>query len=108
MLFFANALSNIGSWAQRVAQDWLVLQLTGSGRDLGIVTGLQFLPSLLFSLWGGSIADRFNKRKILILTNVIGAFSALILGLLVMTKTVELFHVYILAFTLGLSGAIDA
>ena len=108
ILFFANALSNIGSWAQRVAQDWLVLQLTGSGKDLGIVTGLQFLPSLLFSLWGGSIADRFNKRKILILTNVIGALSALILGVLVMTNSVELFHVYILAFTLGLSGAIDA
>ncbi len=108
ILFFANALSNIGSWAQRVAQDWLVLQLTGSGKDLGIVTGLQFLPSLLFSLWGGSIADRFNKRKILILTNVVGALSALILGVLVMTNSVELFHVYILAFTLGLSGAIDA
>ena len=108
ILFFANALSNIGSWAQRVAQDWLVLQLTGSGKDLGIVTGLQFLPSLLFSLWGGSIADRFNKRKILILTNVVGALSALILGVLVMTNSVELIHVYILAFTLGLSGAIDA
>lgn len=108
ILFFANAMSNIGSWAQRVAQDWLVLQLTGSGKDLGIVTGLQFLPSLIFSLWAGAIADRFNKRKVLILTNVIGALSALILGLLVITKTVELFHVYILAFTLGLSGAIDA
>ncbi|NBV95544.1 MAG: MFS transporter, partial [Actinobacteria bacterium] len=95
-------------WAQRVAQDWLVLQLTGSGKDLGIVTGLQFLPSLIFSLWAGAIADRFNKRKILILTNVIGALSALILGVLVMTNSVELFHVYILAFTLGLSGAIDA
>ena len=80
ILFFANAMSNIGSWAQRVAQDWLVLQLTGSGKDLGIVTGLQFLPSLIFSLWAGAIADRFNKRKVLILTNVIGALSALKIG----------------------------
>ena len=63
ILFPANALSNIGTWAQRIAQDWLVLELTDNNAIiLGIVTALQFLPSLLLSLWGGLLADRFDKR----------------------------------------------
>ena len=62
ILYPASALSNIGSWAQRVAQDWLVLELTDNNAViLGIVTALQFLPSLLLSLWGGLLADRFDK-----------------------------------------------
>ena len=71
----SSIVSNIGTWVQRVAQDWLVLQLTGSGTALGIVTGLQFLPSLLFSLLGGSFADRFDKRKLLALTNAGGGIA---------------------------------
>ena len=97
LFFISNFLSNIGGWAQRVAQDWLVLQLTHSGRELGIVTGLQFAPSLLFSVYGGSLADRLNKRKLLIVTNGGSAFCALLLGILVMSHTVQLWHVYVLA-----------
>ena len=108
ILFPANAASNIGNWAQRVAQDWLVLQLTHSGRDLGLVTGLQFLPALLLSLYGGRLADRFNKRTLLYITNLGGGISALVLGLLVMTNTVHIWHVYVLAFALGIFAAIDA
>ena len=108
ILFAANAISNIGTWAQRIAQDWLVLELTHSGRDLGLVTGLQFLPSLLLSLYGGVLADRFNKRKLLLITNFGGALAALILGLLVTTHHVHLWHVYVLAFALGVFSAIDA
>jgi len=108
LLFFSNAVSNIGSWAQRIAQDWLVLELTGSGRDLGLVTGLQFLPSFLFSIWAGALADRLNKRKLLIFTNVGGGLTSLILGLLVITHNVQMWHVYLLAFALGAFGAIDA
>ncbi len=78
ILFPANAASNIGTWAQRVAQDWLILQLTdNSGIYLGLVTAIQFAPVLLFSLQGGALADRVNKRKLLIFTNLIGALSSL-------------------------------
>ena len=76
---------------QRVAQDWLVLDLThGSGAALGITTGLQFLPLLLFSLWGGAIADRYPKRTILMITQAIAGGLALILGLLALTGTVQI------------------
>lgn len=108
ILYPANALSNIGTWAQRVAQDWLVLQLTHSGRDLGLVTGLQFLPALLFSLYGGSLADRFNKRILLYFTNIGGGLVSFLLGALVITHHVHIWHVYLLAFLLGIFSALDA
>jgi MFS family permease len=108
-LFFGfNLVSNIGTWVQRVAQDWLVLQLTHSGTALGLVTALQFLPVLLLSLHGGALADRVDKRIVLIITNVGGGLSALILGILVMNHHVQIWHVYVLAASLGLFGAIDS
>ncbi len=101
-------VSNTGSWMQRVAQDWLVLELThNSGTALGITTGLQFLPLLLFSLWGGVIADRYPKRTILMLTQAAMGVLALILGVLALTGTVQIWHVYALAFALGLVTVID-
>jgi len=109
ILFPANTVSNIGSWAQRIAQDWLVLELTNNnGTYLGLVTAVQFAPVLAFSLHGGKLADRFNKRKVLILTNIIGGAASLGLGALVMTNTVALWHVFVLAGVLGISTAIDA
>lgn len=109
VVFFAATLSNTGSWAQRVAQDWLVLELTNnSAQSLGIVTGLQFLPSLFFSLYGGALADRFNKRKLLMLTNAGAGLTSLTLGLLVIAHLVRIEHVYLLALVLGLCNAIDA
>ena len=108
ILFPANTISNIGSWAQRVAQDWLVLELTHSGTYLGIVTAIQFTPVLFFSLHGGALADRFNKRKLLMGTNALGAFSALMLGALVMSQHIVLWHVFVLAAVLGISTAVDA
>lgn len=109
ILFPANTVSNIGSWAQRIAQDWLVLELTNNnGTYLGLVTAVQFAPVLAFSLHGGKLADRFNKRKVLILTNLIGGASSLALGLLVMTDLIALWHVFVLAGILGISTAIDA
>ena len=93
---------------QRVAQDWLVLELThNSGTALGITTGLQFLPMLLFSLWGGVIADRYPKRRILMATQSAMGALALILGLLALTGSVRIWHVYLLAFALGLVTVID-
>ena len=108
LFFISNFLSNVGGWAQRVAQDWLVLQLTHSGRELGIVTGLQFAPSLLLSVYGGSLADRLNKRKLLMTTNGGSALCALLLGILVLNHSVALWHVYVLAVLLGTFGALDA
>src|SRR5215475_2564741 len=108
-LFAAGqVVSNTGSWMQRVAQDWLVLQLShDSGTALGITTGLQFLPLLLFSLWGGVIADRYAKRSILMVTQAVMGALALILGILALTGTVRIWHVYLLAFGLGLATVVD-
>jgi MFS family permease len=109
ILFPANAVSNIGSWAQRIAQDWLVLELTNNnGIYLGLVTAVQFAPVLFFSLHGGKFADRFNKRKVLIWTNIIGGSASLALGTLVVTEQIYLWHVFVLAAVLGISTAIDA
>jgi MFS family permease len=109
ILFPANAVSNIGSWAQRIAQDWLVLELTNNnGTYLGLVTAVQFAPVLFFSLHGGKLADRFNKRKVLVLTNILGGSASLGLGALVITEQIQLWHVFVLAAVLGISTAIDA
>ncbi len=109
ILFPANTISNIGSWAQRIAQDWLVLELTqNNGTYLGLVTAVQFAPVLLFSLHGGALADRLDKRKVLIATNIVGGTASIGLGLLVTTHMVQLWHVFALAAVLGISTAIDA
>jgi MFS family permease len=92
---------------QRVAQDWLVLNLThGSGAALGITTGLQFAPMLL-SLWGGAVADRYSKRRILMVTQALMGGLALILGLLAVTGVASIWQVYVLAFALGLVTVVD-
>lgn len=109
ILYPANALSNIGTWAQRVAQDWLVLELTdNNGAALGLVTAVQFAPVLLFSLHGGKMADRVNKRKLLIWTNAVAGLASLVIGILVIAKVIELWHVFVGAAVLGISTAIDA
>ena len=93
---------------QRVAQDWLVLELThNSGAALGITTGLQFLPLLLFSLWGGAIADRYSRRMLLMITQALMGGLALLLGVLALTGNVQIWQVYILAFALGLITVVD-
>ena len=109
ILFPANAMSNIGTWAQRVAQDWLVLELTdNNGFYLGLVTAIQFAPVLLFSLQGGAMADRIDKRKLLIWTNIVAALACYALGILVVTEVIELWHVFVCAAVLGISSALDA
>lgn len=103
-----SLVSNTGTWMQRVAQDWLVLVLTGSGAAIGITTGLQFLPFLLLSPWAGLVADRIPKRRLLQITNVAMAVPALVLGVLAVTGTVQIWHVYVLALVLGVASAFDA
>lgn len=108
ILFSANFLSNIGTWAQGVAQAWLILELTDSGTYLGIVTSLQFAPILFFSISGGKIADKFNKRKVLMFTNLTAGISALSVATLVLTENIKIWHVMFFAFMLGMGNAIDA
>jgi MFS family permease len=107
-LFIVGQLISVtGTWMQTVAQTWLVVDLTGSGVDLGITVALQFLPMLLFGLWGGALADRSDKRRLLIAMQIAGGLLALILYALVATDTVELWMIYVLAFALGMVTAID-
>jgi MFS family permease len=109
-LWTAGALvSNIGTWMQRVAQDWIVLtQLTHhDATALGIVTALQFAPQLLLVPWSGSAADRFNKRKLLMLTQASMGVLATALGILTISGYVRLWHVYVFAFLFGAAAAMD-
>ncbi len=101
-------VSLTGTWMQRVAQDWLVLELTNSGTALGVVTALQFGPSLVFGLWGGVLADRGNKRKLLFATQTGLALIALVLGVLDLAGVVTYWQVLALALALGIVSAIDA
>ncbi len=108
-LYASGAIvSNVGTWMMRVAQDWLVLELTGSGTALGIVTGLQFLPALLLSPYAGLIADRFPKRRVLALTQLGLSLVSLALGLLAVTHVATVWHVFALAFLFGVGTAFDA
>lgn len=101
-IYAAGAIvSNVGTWMQRVAQDWLVLQLTASGTALGITTGLQFLPALLLSPVAGVVADRFPKRTVLRCTQVAMALPSALLGVLAVTGAAQAWHVYVLAFVFG-------
>ena len=105
--FIGQVISVSGSWMQRVAQSWLVLELTGSGSAVGAVTAAQFLPILLMAPFGGLIADRLDKRRVLYLTQTLAAATAAILGWLVITDTVELWMVFALALVHGMVGSFD-
>ncbi|UQA93585.1 MFS transporter [Streptomyces halobius] len=102
-----QVVSNTGTWMQRIAQDWLVLSLTGSSGAVGITTALQFLPLLLFGLYGGVIADRFPKRKLLLITQSAMGLTGLALAVLTLSGHVQVWHVYLMAFALGLVTVLD-
>ncbi|HIT76853.1 MAG TPA: MFS transporter [Candidatus Avipropionibacterium avicola] len=107
LLLSSQALGATGGWMQRVAQDWMVLQLTGSVAAVGVTVALQFLPFLLFGLFSGVIADRFPKQRILMITQSAAAVCAAVLGLLALTGTAQAWHVYIIAFSLGMVTVFD-
>ena len=101
--------ANVGVWMQRVAQDWLVLQLSdGSAVALGVTVGLQFLPIALFSLWGGSLADRFPRRRLLMVTGASMGALALLLGVIVLAGLATVGLVMAMAFLLGVVAALDS
>src|SRR5215213_701770 len=102
-----QGISLSGTWMQTVAQGLLVLQLTGSGTALGLVTALQTIPVLLFGPWGGVVADRFPKRHILYVTQAVSSVLALLLGTLVATGAIRIEMVYLVALCLGAVTAVD-
>ncbi len=98
-LFASGAvISNTGTWMSRITQDWLVLSLTGSSAAVGITTALQFLPMLLFGLYGGVIADRFTKRSPALCTQGAMSLIGLSLAALTLSGHVQVWHVYLVAF----------
>src|ERR1043166_5653450 len=107
-LFFAGQLiSLVGTWMQNTAQGWLVYQLTGSKMLLGVVAAVGSAPMMLFSIWGGSVADRFPKRRIVICTQTTMMISAFIFAALVATHQIRPWQILILAAIGGLAMAFD-
>ncbi|MCT4356823.1 MFS transporter [Streptomyces sp. Je 1-79] len=107
-LFFTGAIvSNTGTWMARITQDWLVLSLTGSAAAVGVTTALQFLPMLLFGLYGGVIADRCPKRQLLLISQAALGLCGLALAALTLSGHIQVWHVYLVAFLLGMVTVVD-
>ncbi|NTU79786.1 MAG: MFS transporter [Chloroflexales bacterium] len=107
LYWLGQIISLTGTWMQTTAQGWLVLQLTHSPLALGLMTTFQFLPSLLLSLFGGVIADRVPKYRLILVTQVAALIQAVLFTLLVGTGAIQLWHVYVLALALGIINALD-
>ena len=107
LFWWGQSISLIGTWMQIVAQSWLVLQLTGSAVDLGILGALQMLPMLIVGPFGGVLADRWRKRDLLVATQTAQLLLAFVLAVLVSTHLVQMWQIYVLAALLGLSSAVD-
>jgi MFS family permease len=107
LFFFGQLVSLTGTWMQQVGQDWLVLRLTDRPLPLGITLALQFAPILVLGAWAGVVADRLDKRRMLLATQAAMASLALVLGVLTATGTIRLWMVYLLALLLGCATAFD-
>ncbi len=107
LYFTGQVVSTVGTWMQEIAQVWLVLQLTHSGLAIGVLTAVQFLPVLLGGAWGGLVADRVDKRRLLIGTQTALGILALILGLVTVTGIVRVWMVFALALALGIVTMLD-
>jgi MFS family permease len=107
LFWFGQLVSLTGTWMQSVAQAWLVLRLTGSPLALGTVTLVQTTPFLLFSLFGGVIADRVRKRRLLLVTQTVMALDALTLATLTVSGRITLPLIYVLVGLMGLANAVD-
>ncbi len=106
LYWFGQMISQIGTWMQIIGQVWLVLELTHSAWQLGLVGALQALPILLFSLFGGVFADRWPKRRVLLFTQSASMIQALLLWALIATGALHLWHLYVLALLLGLTNSL--
>src|SRR5260221_11078950 len=106
LFWFGQMISSIGSYMQTIGQAWLVLELTHSAWQLGLVGALQALPILLFSIFGGVFADRWPKRRVLLVTQAAAMIQASLLWVLISTGAVQLWHLYVLALLLGLTNSL--
>ncbi len=102
-----QSVSLIGTWMQMAAQSWLVLSITGSATTLGVIVALQTLPVLLLGPYGGVVADRVDKRRLMVILQIAMGVQALILGVLTVTGTVRLWQIGALAALLGLNNAFE-
>lgn len=107
LFWFGQLISLSGTWMQTTAQAWLVLKLSDSPVALGTVTFLQFLPITILTLFGGVLADRFPKRAVLLCTQTVATLQASMMAYLVLTNTIQLWHIYLLALLLGIINAFD-
>ena len=107
LYFFGDLVSHVGGWMQTMAEAWLVLRLTGSGVAVGATFAFRFLPVLLFGLWGGVVADRFDRRRVLLVTQTLAALLAVVLWLIVLTGVVQVWMVFALAIALGFVTVVD-
>ena len=107
LYFTGQSISLAGTWMQMTAQSWLVLTLTHSSTDLGFTVALQTLPVLLFAPYGGVVADRVDKRRLMIVLQIVMGFQALALGLLTVLGAVRFWQVCALAVILGLNNAFE-
>jgi MFS family permease len=107
LFFFGQLISFVGEWMQIMAEAWLLLELTGNGAAVGGAFAFRFAPVLLFGLWGGVIADQFDRRTILLITQSLAGVLAIALWLLVLTDAAQVWSVYAIAFGLGLVTVVD-
>ncbi len=107
LYFIGQFISLSGTWMQTVANGWLVLTISHSGTQVGIVAALEFVPMLIFGPWGGLLADRYNKKKLLYATSALAGFVTLLLGVLVLADMVQLWMLYIAALLGGLTRLVD-
>jgi predicted MFS family arabinose efflux permease len=105
LLWFGACTSSIGTWMQEIAQNWLVLELTNSPFLLGLDAFLGDIPIFLFSLVGGVIADRMDRRKLLLISQVVQMVSALTLAALIATRTIQIWHILLSSFVVGTAQA---
>src|SRR5713226_416702 len=106
LFWSGQIISLMGTYMQTIGQAWLVLELTHSAWQLGLVGALQALPVLLFSIFGGIFADRWPKRRVLLVTQAAAMIQALLLWVLIATGTLHLWHLYVLALLLGLTNSL--
>jgi MFS family permease len=103
----SNFIAMTALWIQRIAQDWLVLQLSGSVAAVGITVALQFAPMLFFGLYGGVIVDRYSKRTLLMITQSVAVLSSATLAVLALTGTVQVWHIMLIALIVGFATVVD-
>lgn len=107
LFLLTQSAAGTGTWVQRTAQDWLVLQLTGSAAAVGLVVTVQCLPTLVLGLWGGAVADRYRPRRLMVLCNGAAAALALVMTVLVATGTARLWSVCVLSGALGVITTVE-